>query len=149
MIAEGTIQQFSTVAHLFGECVLVSPHRAVFTAAAPSEVFSEYITEIPELNTLRLLYRKSGLHAGAPFAEPQMLSSHIYAARQNRIANRLPAADAALRRSQVSIEILGIDGPNNEHLPGIIVGRIGQVVGVIFREIDEDTQDLDGGIGRS
>ena len=145
LIAEGTIQQFLQIAPLMGECVLVSPHRAVFTARGPAQSFSDMITEAPELNTLKLSYRKSGPHAGKPFAVPAILATHLQAARQNKIANRLPAADAELRRSQAILEVLGIDGANHSHIPHMIMNMLSSKLGYNFVEDDEDTRDLEPG----
>ena len=143
IIAEGSLEQFIALSPMVEECVLVSPHKALFTPKAGAEAFSRALTDSDLLRTINLRYRRSGPLGGAIFARPKALASHVAAERHNAFISRLPKNEAALLKLEAHIEVLGIDGSNHGDIPAKIMDKIAQETKTPLTE----SQDFVGALG--
>ena len=148
IIAHGNITHFLQLKHLVAEAVVISPHRALFIPFASAKVFSEALTSSAELRKISLQYRKSGPHGASHnlnFALPVDLAANLRAEKLNAIIARAPEGQATLLKSQVNVEVLGIEGSVHENVPQVIIQEICRHLGNVLTETEDQIKRLDPG----
>jgi len=134
IIADGSIAQFVMLCPAVYECVLVSPHRAIFTPRATADEFCRMLTEVDDLRSLALRYRCSSALHNAPFAKPRDLPKHLAAERHNAFADRQGGSRGSLLRLQVALEILGLDSRNHEDLAHKLLDNVSNETNTTLKE---------------
>jgi len=149
ILVEGGIAQILQIRHLLGECVLVSPHKALCVPVVSSDVVSSALTLDERLHTLIMRYRRSGPLEGKVYAKPRTLPEHARADKYNAYIERQPRSQAALLRLQAHINVLNIDGMNHGSLPSSIMNKLGELFNLSMIEVLEPDAELKGGEWRA
>jgi len=149
IILDADIKHITALLPLAESCVLVTPSKALIVPGRPAREFSDALSGSEELMTVSIRYRKSGDMRGEVFARPQALQNQIRAAQHNKRAQRLPGSEAALQQNQIVIEVLSIEGRNHQDLAQKIMNRVGQEMGISYRESQDESGSLGAGEWRA
>jgi len=149
ILIEASVSQIIQVGALLGECVFVSPHKALCTPEVGADILSQALTSDERLHTAVLRYRRSGPLGGRIFAKPRLLTEHIRAERYNAFIERQPPSQAAFLRLQAYINILNIDGMNHCSLPSKIMQKIGDLFSTSLAQVQDPDKELGGGEWRA
>ena len=149
-VYDGNLQQLDRLARSIGlrqlgQCVLVSPKRALFNLFPTADKIKIGLSGDESLWTALFRWRKSGLQQGAIFAKAAAPREHIAAQKKRIAASRLPRSEGAKLQNQVQIEVLGIDAQNHEDLPRLIMQKTSEIHGVEFTEQVDYASELEFG----
>ena len=148
IIATGNIHHILHMYNLFEEAVVISPHKALFIPCATAKEFNAALSSSPELRKCTLRYRKSGPFGqrnDLQFARPADLAANLRAEKLTALAARLPDSQGTLLRTQINIEILGIEGSNYEHIPKIMLDEICKILNGSLTETVDQIKRLEEG----
>ena len=148
IIATGNIHHIIHMYNLFEEAVVISPHKALFIPCATVKDFNSALSSSPELRKCTLRYRKSGPNGtrkDTQFARPIDLAANLRAEKLTALAARLPESQANLLRTQINIEVLGIDGSNYEDIPKIMFEEICKILNGSLTETVDQLKRLEEG----
>ena len=145
IVAEGSIEQFTSLGPVISECVIVSPHKALMTPSASADVCSRWLTDDDMMRSLCLRYRKSSPLKGGFFARPKDLACHLHAERHNAYAARQGGELAALLALQVHIEVLGLDAGLYEDVAARVITKIAEETSTVLQESHDQDEPLKGG----
>ena len=79
------------------------------------------------------------------FALPVDLAANLRAEKFNAIIARAPEGQATLLKSQVNVEVLGIEGSVHENVPQVIIQEICRHLGNVLTETEDQIKRLDPG----
>ena len=106
------------------EAVVVSPNKLIITPTGSGNQLSTLLTENEALANVTIRFRQSSPHGGKEFAKPNKLPDHVRATRIQNMGNRLSQQRVELVRSQVQVEIPGINGQHNDDTVDKIIEAI-------------------------
>ena len=151
IIIEGDISQIQLLGrrNLLGECVIVSPYKALCVTNSEANAITQALTEEPALHTALFRFRKSGPLEGQIFAQPATLVEQVKAVRHQDWVNRQPATRATLLNLQAFITLLNIKGEIFNTLPNSIMDRVGEILGAVLNEVTDQECDLREGEWRA
>ena len=133
---------------LFAQCVeavVVSPNKMIIIPTGTGDQLSTLLTENEALANVTIKFRQSSTHKGKEFAKPNKLPDHLRATRLQNLVHRMPQHKAELLRSQVQIEVFGINGQHNDNTAEKIIEAINNNATVVGADSDilEIAKDLD------
>ena len=145
ILFEGTASQLQRVRASLGECIFVSPHKALCIPCVDADVLIQALTAEECLHTAVLRFRKSGPMKGQIFAKARAIQEHVQASRRMAFAARQPQPTSSMLQRQVQIEVLNLDAINYEHLPAQIMKRVSELLGPNLQETNDYDTDLAAG----
>jgi len=149
VLVEASMPQIQKLACALGECILVSPHKAVCVPERSAEEITGALTVDESLHTVTLRYRKSGPLRGAVFARPKALQEHVWAEKKRAFAKRQPQPQASLLQRQAQIEVLGLDSNNYNTFPQKLMSKISDLFQTTLVESEDQESELATGAWRA